>query len=135
MPITVAIARWNRCAPSSTSESEEVCSETMPARLPQSRIVVAFKRLLWREGPNRRAARGNDKRRPRPTLLWGMLFLAALHFGLILVFETRHNWRDPLFHERSGRLQQHLAAVKGPKATLVVMLGTSRTGNAFNASI
>jgi hypothetical protein len=91
---------------------------------------------LWRGARTFFAtARRAGKRRSRSALVWTTLFLALLHMGLLYLFATRPALRDPLYHERIDLLQQHIAAAPQNKPTVVVMIGTSRTGNAFNARL
>ncbi len=92
--------------------------------------AAAWLRGAW---PSFGRARRTVKRTARVTLFWAVFFLAVFHAGLLCFLEKRPALRDPLYHERLALLQQHLGAGREEKPALVVMLGTSRTGNAFCA--
>jgi hypothetical protein len=68
--------------------------------------------------------------RARASLLWGMALFAAAHVALLVGTQgPRGRLRDPEFGYKLSRLRQQMAAE--PQRPLLVLLGSSRTGQGF----
>ena len=70
--------------------------------------------------------------RGRAAVLWGLLSVVGIQLGLTAAIELRSPvWRDPEYGHRVQRLSRQIAA--NPKKPLVLVLGSSRIGNGFEA--
>ncbi len=70
----------------------------------------------------------------RAALLWGLAFLAVSEVALVIATQGRRGeLRDPEFGYKLARLRQHRAAE--PERPLLVVLGSSRTGQGFRLGV
>jgi hypothetical protein len=78
------------------------------------------------------SARHQTSKRARAATLWGLLFFAGFQIALTVTIERwRPMWSDPEYGYRLKHLRQRIAAEPGKP--LLVMLGSSRVGNGFEA--
>ena len=95
----------------------------IPGLLARVRFFAMRPRSAPASTPRRRTARA--------TLAFGLLFVLAAMVGMSAAIETvKPQWRDPEFGHRIVRLQQ--IQRESPGRPLVLVLGTSRTQNAFD---
>ncbi|MCZ2342270.1 MAG: DUF1574 domain-containing protein [Bacteroidales bacterium] len=72
-------------------------------------------------------------RRPtaRAAVMWGMSLFFAVQLGVGLTSELYPRIRDPLYGDKFVKLERR-RDMAGPQAATVLMIGSSRTGLAFN---
>lgn len=77
--------------------------------------------------------RAIHSRRPsaRAAVIWGVCAFLAVQLGVGLASEYYTRIRDPLYGDKYVKLERRLNAA-GPQSANVLMLGSSRTGLAFN---
>jgi hypothetical protein len=73
-----------------------------------------------------------DHRRAMVTLTSAIAVFAVLHFGLVAAAEFSRTVRDPIYADKERKLAR-LERVLPPASPMVVFIGTSRTGNGFEA--
>lgn len=94
------------------------------------RVAVGL-RLLWRAGgvSPLLPRPGSPRKKARPAVLSGVVFVLLAHLGLAVAVETsRPHWRDPEFYHRQRRLAKVAAweREQGHARPVVAVLGGSR---------
>lgn len=93
-------------------------------------IVQRFSRSANGRYPRQRRC---TRIRARHTVLWAVFTLVLLHGGLLTLALTSPTMRDPVYREREQMLLARLKTEQPSRSKLVLVMGTSRAGNAFDA--
>jgi hypothetical protein len=88
---------------------------------------------VLRRDPSQARKRKRGVRTARRTVLWAGFVLLVLHAVLLTIGLRNPSLRDPVFDGRHRALRARIHSEKDAHAKLVLIFGTSRAGNAFDA--
>lgn len=74
-----------------------------------------------------------SRHRARRSICWAAAIVVVFHFALVIAALRNPAVRDPIYGERERAVQSRLAADRIVNAKLMMIMGTSRAGNAFHA--
>ena len=101
--------------------------------MPTLRSIVRL--ASRREGPTPAATRRRDRRRAaRVSLVVAAATVLLLHVGLVVAAEYSLYLRDPVYADKERKLAR-IERTLPPGSPVVVYVGTSRTGNGFDAGM